>query len=164
MKKTHLFISALYACFALSGIRVLAHIEGHPPEERRRPAPVAPATPPPSEHGHEHTTKVPDTIAEIWTAIEKQQDKLTKTVAAKNLDDAHDHAFAIRDLANNLVAKVPETKRKDVEIAAKKISDLATAIDKSSAAGAQKTTESNAKAMTSAIKTLKLAAPPHDHS
>jgi hypothetical protein len=163
MKKSPILTAALCALFAVVGNPVVAHPEGHSAEDKKAAAPVATAAPAASEHGHEHTTKVPDTVTDIWKAIEKQQDKLTKTVAAKNLDDAHDHAFAIRDLANSLIAKIPEAKKKDVEIAAKKIADLATAIDKSSAAGAQKTTESNTNAMMSAVKTLKLVAPPHDH-
>lgn len=113
---------------------------------------------PASEHGHEHSTKVPDGVADIFKAVDKNLDRLTKSVAAKNLDDAHDYGFALRDLAAALVAKVPEAKKKDVEAAAKKISELATSIDKSSAAGAQKTTESSVKAMSNAVKALKTAA------
>lgn len=166
MKKATAFISALGAFLALSHARVFAHPQGHAPEDKKplaaaeQPKAAAPA---PSEHGHEHSTKVPGSVADIFKAIDKQMDRLTKTVAAKNLEDAHDHGFAIRDLANALVGKVAADKKTSVEATAKKISELATAIDKSSAAGAQKTTESNVKAMGSAVKTLKTAAGHHDH-
>lgn len=142
MKRSPTYISAVCA-FALStgALSVPSHAQ-------------APA----SEHGHEHSTKVPEGIAGIFKDIDKNLDRLTKSVAAKNLDDAHDYGFALRDLAAALVAKVPEAKKKDVEAAAKKISELATAIDKSSAAGAQKTTESGVKAMANAVKALKTAA------
>lgn len=165
MKKTTVFASALCAFLALSVGRIAAHPEGHLPEDKKPLAAAEgkKAAAPASEHGHEHSTKAPDSVTDIFKAIDKQMDRLTKTVAAKNLEDAHDHGFAIRDLSNALIGKVAADKKTSVETAAKKISELATAIDKSSAAGAQKTTESNVKSMGSAVKILKTAAGHHDH-
>jgi hypothetical protein len=156
MKKSILSTSALVAFLALSTSRVLAHPDGH------ESAPQKPTAPDASAHGHEHTSKAPESVADILKEIDKQQDLLTKTVADKKLGDAHDHAFVIRDLAKALVGKVPEAKKADAEVAAKKIAEVATDIDKSSAAGAQKTTESNVKSMGQAIKTLQTILP-HAH-
>ncbi len=158
MKKSILSAIVLSALLAVTTSRVSAHPEGHAAEPPKKAAAPAAA----DDHGHEHTTKVPATVADILKEIEKQQTRLEKIVADKKLPDAHDHAFAIRDLAKSLVAKVPAAKKADVEQAAKKITEVAAAIDKSSAAGAQKTTESNAAAMGRAIKTLKTIVS-HDH-
>jgi hypothetical protein len=151
MKKS---ILTTLTVLALAATRAFAHPDGHETQ---------PPQPPPSDHGHEHTTKVPDTAAAIMEKIDQHQARLVKTVDAKELGDAHDHAFAIRDLVKALVAKVPEAKKKDVEVAAQKIAQVAADIEKSAAAGAQKTTEANVKAMGGALKTLKLILP-HDHS
>lgn len=112
-----------------------------------------------SVQGHSHNTKVPGTVAEIWQAIERRQDQLTKTLRAKNLDDAHDYAFAIRDLAQALVEKTPASQKAAAESAAKTIAALATAIDNSSAADAQEATEANARALDGAVATLKKTFP-----
>lgn len=155
MNKKLLLASALSASVLLAPIQMFAHPEGHGDEEKKAaPAKAAPAK---SDHGHEHSTKVPDSVSEIVKAIEKSQERLAKTVSDKKLADAHDHAFAIRDLAKSLVAKVPEAKKKDAEVGAQKLATLATEIDKSAAAGAQKATESGVKAMASSINVLKKA-------
>ncbi len=114
----------------------------------------------PSVQGHSHNTKTPGTVAEIWQTIEKRQDQLRKTIAAKNLDDAHDYAFAIRDLAQALIDKAPTAEKAAVESAVKTISVLATAIDNSSAADAQEATEACARALDGAVVTLKTAFSP----
>lgn len=164
MKQNITSTSALCALLTLSVGQIVAHPEGHEPENRKPLAAAeTKAAAPASEHGHEHATKAPDSVADIFKAIDKQMDRLTKTVAAKNLEDAHDHGFALRDLSNALIGKVAADKKTSVETAAKKISELATAIDKSSAAGAQKTTESNVKSMGIAVKILKTAAGHHNH-
>ena len=100
---------------------------------------------------HSHSTKIPATVEEIWQAIHKQQGELVSVVAKKDLGEAHDHAFAIRDLVKALPAKVsPELKSK-AEAGAKEIAKLAADIDKSGAAEAQKATEANVKKMGEAI-------------
>lgn len=143
MKHPILPALTLTALLALSATRLPAH-----PGDHEIPPPAA------SEQGHEHTTDVPETISAITAAIERQQIFLTKKVTDKNLADAHDHAFAIRDLAKSLIGKVSAAQKGDVEQAASKIAVLAGDIDRSAAAGAQKTTESNVRALGQAIKTL----------
>jgi hypothetical protein len=93
-------------------------------------------------------------VAEIWTEIHKQEGKLAKVVAAKDLGEAHDHAFAIRDLVKALPEKVAADLKTKAEEGGKEITTLAAAIDKSGAARAQKATEENVKKMGAAIKTL----------
>ena len=116
-----------------------------------------------SVRGHSHNTKIPGTVEEIWQSIEKRQDQLTKTLRAKNLDDAHDYAFAIRDLAQALVERAPAPQKAAADSAAKTIAALATAIDNSSAADAQEATEANARALDGAVATLRKAfSPPNN--
>lgn len=76
------------------------------------------------------------------------------TVEKKDLGEAHDHAFAIRDLVKALPAKVPAENKAKAEESAKEISQIAADIDKSGAAGAQKATEANVKKMGGAILAL----------
>lgn len=133
---------------ALSLTRLAAH-----PEHEISPPPV-------EEHSHEHSTKAPDTIVDITKEISRQQQLLEKSVEDRKLRDAHDYAFAIRDLAKALAAKLPETNKTNVEQAVARITETATAIDQSAAAGAQKTTEANVKIMVGAIKALYLTLPP----
>lgn len=104
--------------------------------------------------GHSHFTKIPATVEGIWKEIQKQQGKLTSVVAKKDLGEAHDHAFAIRDLVKALPAKVPTENKTKTEEAAKEISKIAADIDKSGAAKAQKATEANVKKMDTAIAAL----------
>jgi hypothetical protein len=100
--------------------------------------------------GHSHFTKIPATVEEIWKEIKKQQVKLTSVVAKKDLGEAHDHAFAIRDLVKALPAKVAAEFKTKAEAGAKEITKIAADIDKSSAAKAQKATEANVKKMDTA--------------
>lgn len=151
MKKSLLSVTVLSAFLTFTTSRVSAHPEGHAAEPPKKAAASVATT----DHGHEHSTKVPETVVGIWAAIEKQQQRLNKVVADKKLGDAHDHAFAIRDLVKSLAGKVTDAKRADVEQAAKQIAGLAADIDKSAAAGAQKTTEGNVKALAAAVKALK---------
>ena len=104
--------------------------------------------------GHSHFTKIPATVEEIWKEIHKQQGKLTSVVAKKDLGEAHDHAFAIRDLVKALPAKVAAEFKTKAEETAKEIVKIAAEIDKSGAAGAQKATEAGVKKMDSAILAL----------
>lgn len=104
--------------------------------------------------GHSHFTKIPATVEDIWKEIHKQQAKLVSTVEKKDLGEAHDHAFAIRDLVKALPAKVPAENKAKAQESAKEISLIAADIDKSGAAGAQKATETNVKKMGEAISTL----------
>lgn len=104
--------------------------------------------------GHSHFTKIPATVPEIWRKIHQQQAELIKTVAKKDLSEAHDHAFAIRDLVKALPAKLPAESKGAAEAGAQEIRKLAADIDKSGAAGAQKATEANVKKLGDAIVAL----------
>lgn len=106
--------------------------------------------------GHSHFTKIPATVPEIWKEIRKQQGKLAAVVAEKDLGEAHDHAFAIRDLVLALPARISTENKAKTETAAKEIVRIAAAIDKSGAAGAQKSTESNVKKLDAAVAALRL--------
>jgi len=70
------------------------------------------------------------------------------------LSEAHDHAFAIRDLVKALPERIAAENKTKAEESAKEIAKLAADIDKSGAAGAQKATEENVKKMDGAIKAL----------
>jgi hypothetical protein len=130
--------------------------EGHDEEKPQPPAPKVEEKPkqPADGHGHSHATKIPATLEDIWKTIHKQQAQLVSIVAEKKLSAAHDPAFVIRDLVKALPGKVAADKKSAAEEGAKEIAKLATDIDKSGAAGAQKTTEANAKKMGEAIKAL----------
>ena len=131
---------SLLACIAFTATPITA--------QDKKPAPET------AGGGHSHFTKIPATVEEIWKEIHKQQTQLAGTVARKDLGEAHDHAFAIRDLVKALPAKVPAATKTKAEAGAKEITKLAAAIDKSGAAGAQKATETNVKKMGAAIIAL----------
>ena len=140
MKNTTLMAMRLLACLALTATPILA--------QDKTPAPAT------GGGDHSHFTKIPATVPEIWKEIHKQQAELINTVAKKDLGEAHDHAFAIRDLVKALPAKVTAEFKAKADAGAKEITMLAAAIDKSGAAGAQKATEANVKKMGEAILAL----------
>ena len=155
MKKTLLAAMTLTAVIAFNPSPAFAH-EGHDDEKPQPPAPKLEekATKPADDHGHSHATKIPDTMEGIWKAIHAKHEQLVSTVAAKKLGDAHDYAFAIRDLVKALPGKVPAEQKPVAEAGVKEIKKLAADIDKSAAAKAQKTTEANVKKMEAAIAAL----------
>ena len=139
MKNTMLLAACLLGCLA-TATPILA--------QEKKPAPAT------EGGGHSHFTKIPATVPEIWKKIHQQQAELIKTVAKKDLGEAHDHAFAIRDLVKALPAKVAAEHKPNAEAGVKEIRKLAADIDKSGAAGAQKATEANVKKMGEAILAL----------
>ena len=114
--------------------------------------------------GHSHFTKIPATVEEIWKEVHKQQGRLTSVVARKDLGEAHDHAFVIRDLIKALPAKVAAEFKTKTEESAKEIVKIAAEIDKSGAAGAQKATEANVKKMDTAIAALEANLTPKEQN
>jgi hypothetical protein len=150
MKNTMLVAMGISAFIAFTANQTLAQ-EG----KDKKPAPEGGA-------GHSHFTKIPATVEEIWKAIHKQQERLVATVEKKDLGEAHDHAFAIRDLVKALPAKVPAENKSKAEAGAKEIATIAADIDKSGAAGAQKATESNVKKMGAAIIALQSKLKPNE--
>ena len=133
----------LSVCIAFTATSLLAQAKS-----AQKPAPEA------DGGGHSHFTKIPATVEDIWKEITKQQGKLGSVVAKKDLGEAHDHAFAIRDLVKALPTKVPSENKTKAEDGAKEITKIAADIDKSSAAKAQKATEANVKVMDAAIAKL----------
>ena len=143
MKKTILIAMGLSICIAFTATLLLAQ-----EKPAQKPAPEA------DGGDHSHFTKIPATVELIWKEIQKQQGKLASVVAKKDLGEAHDHAFAIRDLVKAFPAKVPVENKTKTEEAAKEIAKISADIDKSGAAGAQKATEANVKKMDAAILAL----------
>ena len=143
MNKTTLLAIGLFAVIAFTATPILAQ-EGKDKQPSKEEG----------GSGHSHFTKIPATVEEIWKEIHKQQGKLVSVVAKKDLGEAHDHAFAIRDLVKALPAKVPAAHKTKAEEGAKEITKIAADIDKASAAKAQKATEANVKKMDAAIAVL----------
>ena len=106
------------------------------------------------KEGKEETTKIPDTVEGIFKAIHQHHMELAETVKTKMLANVHRHAFAMRDLANALPAKVAADKKKAVEGTAKNITKLAGDLDVSGDANDQPKTEANLKKMDGLIKVL----------
>jgi hypothetical protein len=142
MKKTILAAMGLAAFIAF-----VAFPAGAQEGKEKKPAPK-------SGESHSHFTKIPEAVEDVWKEIHKQHGKLVATVAKKDLGEAHDHAFAIRDLVKALPGKVSADNKTKAEESAKEIAKIAGDIDKSGAAGAQKATETNVKKMEEAIKEL----------
>ncbi len=110
-----------------------------------------------AEKGHaEHKGKtvVPDTAEGIMTAIHKAHGELADIVKSKKLADVHHAAFAIRDLANGLPAKVAADKKARVEGSVKNIAKLAEDLDKSGDDNNQAATEANLKKLDGVLKAL----------
>ncbi len=127
------------------------------------------AEPEHGDHADAHAkVQVPDTLDGIWAEIHKHHHELADTVKAQKLDEVHHHAFAIRDLAKALPAKVPSEHRKHVENMVKKLSQIAADLDKSGDAGDQAKTEANLKKLDALLKDMEdMAGPgeaaPHKH-
>lgn len=143
MKKIMLAAMSLSAFIAFNSNPTLAQ-----EAKDKKPAPEGGGS------GHSHFTKIPATVEEIWKEINKQQEKLASTVAKEDLGEAHDHAFAIRDLTKALPSKVAAELKTKAEEGAKEITKIAADIDKSGAARAQKATETNVRKMEAAVKAL----------
>jgi hypothetical protein len=110
-----------------------------------------------AEDAHDETAKkieVPGTLDGIMKEIHMHHQELADTVKAKKLSTVHEHAFAIRDLAKGLPAKVNPDHKKHIEGLVKKISQIAEDLDKSGDAGDQATTEANLKKLDATLKSV----------
>ena len=122
-----------------------------------------------SDHPDAHAkVQVPDTLDGIWADIHKHHKELADTVKAQKLAEVHEHAFAIRDLAKALPAKVPAEHKKHAENMVKKVSQLAADLDKSGDANDQAKTEANLKKLDAQLKDMEdmfgpSEAAPHKH-
>lgn len=124
------------------------------------------------EHEHaEHgggKVQVPDTLDGIWKEIHKHHQELGETIKAKQLAEVHHHAFAIRDLAKALPAKVPAEHKKHIENLVKRVSQIAEDLDQTGDSGDQARTEANLKKLDKVLKEMEdMAGPtqasPHQH-
>ena len=108
------------------------------------------------EEHKEHSEKMtmPDTAEGILQEIHKHHGELDTVVKSKKLADVHHHAFAIRDLANGLIAKVAADKKARVEGSAKNIAKLAEDLDKTGDANDQAGTEANLKKLDGVLMAL----------
>ena len=88
------------------------------------------------------------------TEIHKHHTELADVVKSKKLADVHHHAFAIRDLANGLPAKVAADKKARVEGSVKNIAKLAEDLDKTGDDNNQAATEANLKKLDGVLKAL----------
>ena len=99
-------------------------------------------------------TVMPETAEGIMTEIHKHHGELADVVKSKKLADVHHHAFAIRDLANGLPAKVAADKKARVEGSVKNIAKLAEDLDKTGDDNNQAGTEANLKKLDGVLKAL----------
>ena len=106
------------------------------------------------EHAEKGKTAVPATAEAIMAEIHKHHGELADVVKSKKLADVHHHAFAIRDLANGLPAKVAADKKARVEGSVKNIAKLATDLDNTGDANNQAATEANLKKLDGVLKAL----------
>ena len=107
------------------------------------------------EHAeHKEKTVVPETVDGIMEAIHKAHGELAEVVKSKKLADVHHHAFAIRDLANALPAKVAADKKARVEGSVKNIAKLADDLDKTGDDNNQAGTEANLKKLDGVLTAL----------
>ena len=97
---------------------------------------------------------MPATADGILQEIHKHHGELAETVKSKRLSEVHVHAFAIRDLANGLAAKVAADKKARVEGSAKNIAKLAEDLDKTGDANDQAGTEANLKKLDGVLMAL----------
>ncbi len=97
---------------------------------------------------------IPETAAGILKEVNHHEQELSETIAAKKLEDVHHHAFAIRDLANGLPAKVAADKKARVEGSVKNIAKLAEDLDKTGDANDQAGTEANLKKLDGVLMVL----------
>lgn len=115
------------------------------------------------EQASPERTALPGTIEAILEEIHQQHEKLSDVVNSKQLEKVHFHAFAIRDLAKKLPAKVSADRRARLEGAVKNIAKLAADLDASGDAGKQVMTEANLKKLNGVLKVLQAQLPPqHD--
>jgi hypothetical protein len=147
---------AVITAIGAAALFALTPASGFAQEAKEKPAQNA------GGGGHSHFTKIPEKVEDVWKEIHKHKKLLGEVVEKKDLGEAHDHAFAIRDLVKALPGKVQTDSKSKAEESSKEITKIAAAIDKSGAARAQKTTEDNVKKMNDAIAALEKKLKPSD--
>ena len=100
----------------------------------------------------------PKTAAEIWTAIDKHVAELKAVVASGKLGEAHEHAFAVRDLVRTLpdhsASLKPEALAK-IKADVKFVDTIAARIDKAGDSNDKAGTEENLTKLEAILKTMK---------
>ncbi|KGP62439.1 transporter [Legionella norrlandica] len=79
------------------------------------------------------TESIPKTIPSIWEAIDKHSASIDQILGGDDLTSIHEHAFAIRDLANALPAlskDLSEEQKKTLQQNLSYVGQLATRLDK----------------------------------
>lgn len=92
--------------------------------------------------------KIPDTVQGVWQAIDSQTSELKKTIEAGKLNNAHQYAFAIRDLVAALLTHpdaLPSDKFEEVKKQNKFVETLANRLDENGDQGDKTATETNFK-------------------
>ena len=136
MKLNRILAVGACAALALTGITPSAFAADKEPAEKKE------------------KTVVPETVEGIIEAIHKAHGELAEVVKAKKLADVHHKAFAVRDLANALPAKVAADKKARVEGSVKNIAKLAEDLDKTGDDNNQAGTEANLKKLDGVLMAL----------
>ncbi len=104
-----------------------------------------------------------DTPAAIWGDIQTRRADLAKTIEAKQLEQVHERAFAVRDGVNALVTKssdLPAEQLAKLKANAKFVADLAERLDKSGDSGDLAATQENFKKLDGVLKGIPSLYPP----
>ncbi|MFC7781256.1 transporter [Legionella taurinensis] len=94
----------------------------------------------------EPAQSIPKTIPAIWEAIDKHGASINQALSDNHLTSIHEHAFAIRDLANALPAlskDLSEEQKKTLQQNLSYVGQLATRLDKTGDANDKEGTEAN---------------------
>ncbi len=108
-------------------------------------------------------TKIPDTAAGILKEVKQHEEELSKTIADKQLEGVHHHAFAISDLVNALPDKSKDLdaeKLGKLKANAKFVAGLAKRLDESGDSKDQAGTEANFKKLQGILKSIEALYPP----
>lgn len=149
MKTKTLNTSLLVLIIAFTSGSVLAHPGGHADEPMEHSQPAVPAEP---------AEKLPETVGEIFKAIDNQQASLKSALGEGKLTTVQSHALTINTLVQHLVTKVPADHQASVKEIAVRHAQITTDLVKASSAGARKETEANVTKISGNIRALKTQA------
>lgn len=103
-------------------------------------------------------TPIPATSEAIWQSIDKETAGLAAVIQSGKLDEAHHHAFAIRDLVAALPTRsgnMPAEKLAQVEANSKFVTTLAARLDAAGDAQDKAATEANFRKLKDVLKTIR---------
>ena len=116
------------------------------------PSPTAAATPSevpaavPTTEADAATTPIPDTLGDLWQAIDAKNAELEATIKNGPLDNVHHQAFALRDLVAALPGKSPSLsvdEKTKLENEVKFVATLAARLDAAGDAGDRADAQAN---------------------